>query len=189
MLKRRCLLLAGIATVVGACARTSESPEALEVLRQGGHVIYFRHGATDWKGNDSQTWPREQQRLLSDEGIAQSRRIGQRFRALGIPVAEVRASPFFRCTEMGQIAFGRATPDNGLLSTANAIGTAPQRVAYLRTLLSTPHGDDGNLVLIAHSGNIRSAAGVRLAEGEAAVFRPLGADGFELTAQVLPEEW
>ena len=29
-----------------------------DALRQGGHVIYFRHGATTWSGIDNIEWPR-----------------------------------------------------------------------------------------------------------------------------------
>jgi len=193
---RRGFLFAALAALSGCGARglTAASTEDLPAdlatrLRAGGYVIYFRHGATDRKGTDGPDMPREEQRLLSDEGIAQSRRIGRRFRALDIPVAEVRTSQMYRCREMGEIAFGTITIDPMLLNASNDLFGSGERIDYLRGLLATPVPEGGNLVLISHRPNILRAAGLGLAEGEAAVFRP-GADGtFALVARVLPEQW
>jgi phosphohistidine phosphatase SixA len=178
------LLAAGVA----GCSRVAATPAAIEALRGGGHVIYFRHAATDWQGSDQHTWPRERQRLLSEQGIADSRRIGARFAALGIPVDEVLASPFARCVEMGELAFGRATVEPRLLPPEGA-GGPPGRTAWLRTLLATPRPGQGNLVLIAHSSNMMFGVGVVLAEGEAAIIRPGGDEGHIVTGQLMPRDW
>lgn len=161
----------------------------IEALRGGGLVVYFRHAATiPSKEEDFPDWPRDRQRLLSEEGMAQSRRIGRRFRDLGLPVDEVRASPFLRSMDMAELAFGEAIADDRLVSSTSR-GGPPGRVAYLRRLLSTPWAGPGNLVLISHIANITAAAGVTLVEGEALVVRPLGQDGFEPLGRVLPSAW
>lgn len=186
---RRHFLALSLAAAGAACARTQASPEVLRGLQNGGHVIYFRHAATAWKGKDLQSWPREEQRPLSEDGIAQSRRIGARFAALGVPVDEVRASPFYRCTDMGEIAFGSATRDDGLLSPTNP-STSPRRsLGYLAERLSTPRDGQGNLVLIAHTTNLQLLEGMSLAEGEAAVFRPMGGGEYAFLGRVLPDDW
>ncbi len=189
MFGRRSVILGALAAGIAGCTRTAAPPDVTRTLQGGGHVIYFRHGATTWQGRDSQHWPREEQRLLSETGIAQSRLIGARFREMGIPVGDVRASPFFRCTEMAELAFGRVTPDDRLLSPTNPSGRGRGQLAALRQLLSTPSEASGNLVLIAHSTNMQLLAGINLKEGEAAVFRPQGEGDFSFLGQVLPEDW
>jgi phosphohistidine phosphatase SixA len=178
--------------LLGACGvprSQSARGGVIGALRGGGLVVYFRHGATiPSKEEDFPDWPRERQRLLSDEGIAQSRRIGRRFRELGLPVDEVRSSPFLRCLDMAGIAFGGATVDDRLISSTSRGGPSG-RVAHLRGLLSTPWPGLGNLVLISHVANITAAAGVALVEGEALVVRPLGKDGFRPLGRVAAAAW
>ncbi len=189
LVRRRVLAGLGAALLLPGCNPSASNDHAplVEALRGGGLVIYFRHAATDRGGNDNLGMTRDEQRNLSPEGIEQSRRIGRRFRTLGIPVGTVLSSPFYRCTDMADLAFGRHTPEPRLISVANT-GGPDERTAWLARRLSTAPADGRNLVLISHSGNIRAAAGVTLAEGEAAVFRPLG-DSFSVLGQVRAEDW
>lgn len=193
---RRALLIAAAAALAGCATRgplpegSEEIPDDLvERLRAGGHVIYFRHGATDRNGTDGPSMPRAEQRLLSEEGIAQSRRIGRRFRALGIPVGPVLTSPMYRCLEMGQIAFDKATVDPQLLNAANDLFDLEGVTAHLRGLLSAPVAPGENRILISHKPNLLRVAGLSLAPAEAAVFRPVAGPSFQLVARVLAEEW
>src|SRR2546422_7027360 len=78
--------------------------ELVEELRKGGHVIYFRHPATNPDQADTDTMHLDNlkaQRHLSDDGRAQAKSIGEAFRALKIPVGEVRTSQFYRAIEAG----------------------------------------------------------------------------------------
>ncbi len=66
--------------------------ELVEMLRQGGYNIYFRHAATDWSKDDhvavNGDWTScdpEKMRQLSAEGRSVAQRIGQSIRDLGIP--------------------------------------------------------------------------------------------------------
>lgn len=157
-------------------------------LRRGGHVIYFRHGATTWSGVDQIDWPREQQRLLSDLGVRQSQQIGAAFRAQDIPVGEVLASPFARCRDMAEIAFGRVEERMELLGLLSDSAGRPDRIRYLREKMTTPPATGTNRIIVAHRSNISEVAGVTLAEGEAVITQPTG-DGFEIRAQRMPEDW
>ena len=163
-------------------------------LRKGGLVIYFRHGATEQMGikNDAEDLADcAAQRNLSAEGRQQATLIGTAFRALGIPVSSVTTSPFCRCKDMGRLAFGRFTADNDLYFAMSTDADATQRLAdALRQRLSTPPAAGTNAVIIAHSANLREAAGLwPKPEGVAYVFRPLQAGRFEVLAKIAPQDW
>ena len=188
-MNRRHFILGSATASLTACSGATLESNQLNALKSGGHVIYFRHAATTFKGVDKVSWPRSEQRLLSDFGKLQSRTIGAAFKQRGIPVAKVLSSPFHRCMDMAEIAFGGFEVDDGLLSAANDVGTADVRVAYLRKLMATPRTGQGNLVLISHNRNIKNAADISLNEGEAAVIRPLGSNAFGQVAVVPFDGW
>lgn len=159
-----------------------------DALRQGGHVIYFRHGATTWSGIDNIEWPRERQRLLSELGTQQSEQIGAAFRSEAFPVGEVLASPFARCRDMAEIAFGRVEERMELLGLLSDSDGRAARIAYLRDRMTTPPGDGTNRIIVSHRSNILEVAGASLAEGEAIIVRPDGA-GFDVLEQWMPKDW
>ncbi|MCV3273474.1 histidine phosphatase family protein [Roseobacter sinensis] len=163
--------------------------EIIAALREGGHVIYFRHAATTWSGVDRVDWPRERQRLLSEEGIADSRRIGNAFRRAAIPVGEVMASPFARCRDMAEIAFGRVSERAELLGLLSDDAGHPARIAFLQEQLSAPSPDGRNRILVSHRSNIAQVAGVSLGEGDAVILVPRGAAGFEILGVMQPQDW
>lgn len=157
-------------------------------LQRGGLAVYFRHGATTWSGIDQIDWPRSRQRLLSEEGIAQSRIIGRAFTEHNIPVGEVLASPFARCRDMAEIAFGRVEERFELLGLLSDAEGRAARVAYLRAQLETPPARGTNRIIVSHRSNIADVARATLAEGEAVIIRP-GGDRFDVLAQLHPEDW
>ncbi|MEL7464650.1 MAG: histidine phosphatase family protein [Pseudomonadota bacterium] len=167
---------------------TFAADDTREALREGGCVIYFRHAATTWSGVDRIEWPRERQRLLSDLGVAQSEEIGAAFRAEGFPVGEVLASPFARCRDMAEIAFGRVEERMELLGLLSDTEGRAGRVAYLRERMTTPPAAGKNRIIVSHRSNIAEVAGARLAEGEAVIVRP-NDDGFDTLAQWMPNDW
>lgn len=181
-------VLSGAAVLASGVRGRAMPAVLLEELQAGGLVIYFRHAATTWSGIDSIDWPRERQRLLSDEGIEQSRQIGAAFRQSGIPVGEVIASPFARCRDMAEIAFGRVEERIELLGLLSDASGREGRVAYLRDRMVTPPAPGRNSIIVSHRSNIADVAGVSLAEGEGVVVRPDG-DGFEILAQLMPADW
>ncbi|MEM9794181.1 MAG: histidine phosphatase family protein, partial [Pseudomonadota bacterium] len=157
-------------------------------LRRGGQVIYFRHGATTWSGVDRIEWPRARQRLLSDLGIRQSEQIGAAFRSEGFPVGDVLASPFARCRDMAEIAFGRVEERMELMGLLSDDNGRAARVAYLRQRMTTPPAIGTNRIIVSHRSNIAQVAGASLEEGEAVITRPNGTD-FETLAQWMPADW
>ena len=190
-------LIAGGAALCGlmlthsgrALATSSEAVALIEALRDGGHIVYFRHAATTWSGIDSVTWPRDQQRQLSERGIDDSVAIGSAFARHEIPVGDILASPFARTSDMAMLAFGRVEEQMALIGLLSDDGGQPERVAHLTTLLSTPPATGTNRIIISHRSNIQTVAGVRLEEGEAVVVAPLGDGGFRVLGTLMPADW
>ena len=173
-------------------APTLAGPALVDALRHGGYVIYFRHTSTDFGQNDEQMTGFEDcshQRNLTDGGRAEARRIGADIVRLKIPVGDVLASPFCRTMETARLIFGRAeaSPD---VRGGPARPDSPERYAALRKLLSTPVLPGTDLVIVSHGNPFAAVAGTPyLAEGEAAVIRPLGAQGFTIVARIKKDEW
>ncbi|MCI1190320.1 histidine phosphatase family protein [Calidifontimicrobium sp. SYSU G02091] len=135
-LRRRPLLLAALAAP--ALARAA-GDDVVDALRAGGVVAAFRHalapGTFDPPGfrlGDCAT-----QRNLSDDGRAQARRLGEWFRARGLEPAAVRSSPWCRCIDTAQLAFGRHVVWDALASPTGADATTRERrIAQLRDALA-----------------------------------------------------
>jgi phosphohistidine phosphatase SixA len=182
-----------------ALAQTAPArPEWIDALRQGGHVIVVRHGATH--ADQADTDPlnpqnTDKQRHLNDSGRALARAMGQGMRKLGIPVGEVRTSLFQRAVETGTLlGFGEVKPtadltEGGLVVSPNENN---RRAQALRRLAATAPPAGTNIVLVTHKPNIMDAFGrgwFDLREGEASVFRPDGNGGHALVVRVQAAEW
>ncbi len=174
---------------VSPTVQASVSSKTRDALLAGELVIYFRHGATTWMGIDRIDWPREKQRLLSAAGIAQSKLIGQQLRRIGAPIGDVMASPFARCRDMAEIAFGRVNERSELLGLLSDAQGRPARVAFLLEHISSSTNGDGNRIIVSHRSNIQNVAGSTLEEGEAVLIRPLGSGEFEVLETLMPEDW
>lgn len=104
---RRSLLVAAAAAPL--IARADEVETA---LKTGGVVIAFRHALAPGTFDPPNFTPGvcSTQRNLSDEGRAQARRIGAWFTQRGLAPAAVKSSPWCRCLDTAQLAFGRGEP-------------------------------------------------------------------------------
>ncbi len=191
-------LLAGVlllapATAAAGPATAAVAAPSLADLRQGGFVIFLRHAATD-PATSERDGPGlgdcEAQRILSDAGRADARAIGEAVRDLAVPVGEVRSSTWCRALETARLAFGRAEPEP-LLASLHGRDEAEKRrlVEALREMLARPPRPGTNTVLVGHGFNLAGAARVPIAQGEAAVFRPLGAGGYRLVGRIGPRDW
>jgi hypothetical protein len=186
------LVCLGQALAAEAPAGTLAGPALLAALRAGGLIIYFRHTSTDFGQNDEQMSGYEdcaRQRNLTDQGRDEARRIGAEIKRLGLPIGEVLASPFCRTMETARLIFGRAQATAAVRG-GPARPDSPDRYAELKQLLSTPPAPGTDLVIASHGNPFAAVAGTPyLAEGEAAIIRPLGAQGFAIVARVRKDEW
>lgn len=172
-------------------AKPIAGPELLAELRKGGYVIYFRHTSTDFSRDDSRSKSDDDcdnQRPLTDKGRDEARGIGAAFRELKVPVEKVLASPRCRTMETAMLAFA-GVEKSGDVRGGPAMPDSADRYAGLRRLLSTPLKSGANLVISSHGNPFYATAGAPyLAEGEAAIVRPLGKD-FEIIARVRHDAW
>jgi phosphohistidine phosphatase SixA len=168
--------------------------QLVESIRQGGYTIYFRHGPTDSSQRDTEPDNLANcaaQRNLTEAGRQQALSIGEALRALKLPVDDVRTSEYCRAREYSRLLFGREAEVEPALVLPDPL-TEEQRARNaesLKVLLAQAPPIGTNRFLVAHSPNIKLAAGVDLPEdGGAAVFR-LESGAPQLMARIVPAEW
>ncbi|WP_192805233.1 histidine phosphatase family protein [Noviherbaspirillum aerium] len=184
-----------LAQTAGLPNASSSAPEARHEiargklaaeLRRGGYVIYFRHAATDFSRSDSGMKAYDDcanQRLLSEAGREQARRIGEQIRALRLATGEVLASPYCRTMETARLAFGQAQARTEIREKDAG------DYAGLKRLLAAQLPAGANRWVVGHGTPFRAISGPpHLDEGEAAVIKPLG-NGWRVVARVMPEDW
>jgi len=174
--RRAPALLGALALTLGLAAPTGAgADEALwERLRGGGQVVLIRHASTEPGLGDPPGFRLDDcatQRNLSDAGREEARRIGEAFRARGVPVGRVLSSPWCRCLETAHLAFGRAEPWEALRSLYDEPDRERERTEVVRALIAAGVGPD-NLVLVTHNFNIRALTGIGPASGELVVVTP-----------------
>ncbi|MBX3634778.1 MAG: histidine phosphatase family protein [Rubrivivax sp.] len=127
-----------------ALAQNADAGDPAALLRAGGSVALLRHalapGTFDppqFRLGDCST-----QRNLNDEGRAQARRIGAWFAGRQLQPAAVRSSPWCRCVDTAQLAFGRADvlPALGSPHGRDDAARAAQRGELLAALRAVPRG-------------------------------------------------
>jgi len=185
-------LLATTATAAEPPQVALAGPALLAALRDGGLIIYIRHTSTDFGQNDDQMTGYEdcaRQRNLTDRGRAEARLVGEAIKRLAIPIGDVLASPFCRTQETARLIFGRATAAPAVRG-GPARTESPERYAELRKLLSTPPPVGVDLAIVSHGNPFAAVTGsAYLAEGEAAVIRPLDGGGFFIVARIPKDGW
>lgn len=172
------------------------SSELLQQLRQGGFILYLRHGYTDNTRPDR--FPHvdlndcETQRPLNDEGRALMKQVGQYLREAEIPLSRILVSPMCRTLESAQLAVGdEFEVIESLMYSANMTTEEKQpRIEALRALMQEPVPEGGNTLFIAHAPNMADLIGFFIKpEGNLLVFGIGGEDGFEYLASIHPEDW
>jgi phosphohistidine phosphatase SixA len=185
-MRRRLLLAAPLLLARPARAETAQGAAAaalVAALRAGGVVVVLRHGITDRSQVDTGDLAnRAGQRNLSEAGRAQSRRLGQAFAALSIPLGEVLTSPVFRARDTAELAFGARAVIEPLLTADDYTPDPAQltrQIAWLRARMGRPSAPGATDVLVGHIVPLGMALGRSLSqaeypEGGLAIFAPGG---------------
>jgi len=167
-----------------------------QTLQQGGHTILLRHMSTSPFNPDSAVFDIDDcttQRNLSETGKQQAKLLGESFEKLGIAVGQVLSSPYCRCMDTGQFAFGEVSSSETLRVGDSRPGSGSDDPGVaIRKLLDTAPPAGKNTVLIAHSVTLLYAFGLTgKPEGVAHVFRPsgLGLGRPQYIGLMKPDEW
>ena len=194
---------AGATTYLGSYSGTTPAkPMNLEELftdmKKGGYVIVLRHGATNADQADTDPFHLDNigaQRVLSEKGRDVAKRVGDSFRALGIPFGRVYSSEFNRATETAQLVSGKAPTttrdltEGGLVVSPNENA---RRAKALKALAAVVPDAGSNTLIVTHKPNILDAFGedwFASKEGEASVFKPDGSNNLVLVARVQAADW
>jgi broad specificity phosphatase PhoE len=191
----------GLTTSERVAMMKAETDEAnrklIGMLQQGGYVIYIRHASTDWSQKDVepyQFYDCSKQRNLDALGRRESVGIGEAFKTLDIPVAQVFSSPFCRTRDTAELAFGDFEIEDDLQHVP--VAESPSKEETIQFLwdrmdeflaLVPPEGE--NMVLVSHSGNLYHRVDItHLPEGLMVIFEPDGMGSSTLKGMITPEE-
>ncbi len=183
----RCVLFAVASYASLVSAQTVDEATAWAALKKPGTIVLFRHaiapGGGDPPGHsldDCNT-----QRNLDDEGRAQARRIGERFRAQGIKVEAVLSSQWCRTRETARLAFPGLPKDAPAFNSffSDRSNEAAQTAAARRQLLAWR--GTGVLVVVTHQVNITALTGIAPASGEGIVLHKQG-HALAVVAKIAP---
>src|SRR5262245_13672726 len=172
--------------------------DLLQMLRAGGYVIVFRHGAT--YPDQADTDPLNlgnitKQRQLNDKGRADAKTVGEAFKAARVPIGKSYSSQFHRAVETSQLIGGKepnATPDvseGGLVVSPNENN---RRTQALRALLAAMPDTGTNTLIVTHKPNIIDALGkdwFEVREGEASIFKPEPGGKYTMVARIQIAQW
>jgi phosphohistidine phosphatase SixA len=125
------------------------------------------------------------QRNLSDTGRGDARRIGETFRARGVPIGRVLSSRWCRCLETARLAFGTVEPWPPLDSFFDDRSREPEQTRVVRQLVGERPAT-GNLILVTHQVNIAALTGIFPAPGELIVLTPQGGGTFRAAGRLSP---
>jgi len=183
-------VLAGFFVLPGGSAWAAESDTLWALLKGGGQVVLMRHAATDPGVGDPPGFRLEDcatQRNLSSEGRDEARRVGEAFRARGIPIGRVLSSQWCRCLETARLAFGTVEPWPPLNSFFKDRSREAEQTQAVRQLVGERPAE-GNLVLVTHQVNISALTGLFPAQGELIVLAPQGHGTFRVVGRLSPKD-
>jgi phosphohistidine phosphatase SixA len=191
--------------IVGCSAAPAADLQALILsLKEGGHVMVFRHGATDDTQKDVYPFKFDDmkaQRQLSEKGREVARQIGAAINELNIPLGEVYSSRLNRALETARLLSGKEVSGLDVLTDtsagvasamANPAATNARAGAAIRDLVNASPVPGTNTLLVTHKTNFADAFGKEAAdvqEGEAFVYRSGGSGPAKFVGRVKSEDW
>lgn len=146
--------------------------ELARMLRQGGYILYFRHGQRQkWDsviafdvhelatGQDASQSGYRDAVCLTPQGKEEARMIGATLALGAIPVGHVAASPVCRARQTAQLAFGRI--DSMHMALAHTPVTNPSNAQAFKDALGAllrdiPIQAGTNTVITAHENTLRN---------------------------------
>ena len=163
----KALMIACLIPVNLVSAQANDA-QGFEALKSGNHFAIMRHAIAPGSGDPDNFELRNcsTQRNLSQEGIEQAQRIGERFRENGITEARVYTSQWCRCIDTAKL-LDIGSPEE--LPIMNSFYATPQREEMQNQQLKewlAKQDLTQPLVLVAHQVNITALTGVFPSSGE-----------------------
>ena len=171
-----CVAVLSVAFGSMLAAQAADDTAAWRALKKPGAIVLFRHASAPGVGDpaghrldDCST-----QRNLDEEGRAQARRMGERFRTQGVKVEAVLSSQWCRTRETAQLAFPGLPKDAPAFNSffGDRSNEAAQTAAA-RKQLSDWRGP-GLLVVVTHQVNMTALTGMPASSGEGLVLHKQG---------------
>jgi len=168
-------LLIAFMLVGGAADAADDTAPVWAALRGDGHVALIRHAPApgpvgdplDYKLDDCTT-----QRNLSEQGRAEARALGERFRMQQVKVGQVVSSQWCRCRQTAELMNIGPVEDAPTFNNAFVLNAMRDALtAGARETIGAWRGP-GTLVVVTHGENIMAMLGVRPREGEVIVVAP-----------------
>ncbi|GCL61290.1 histidine phosphatase family protein [Pseudaquabacterium pictum] len=177
MLQRRHLLAAPL---VLPALLTGAQAAPLDLLREGGLVLALRHALAPgtFDPPEFKLGVCSTQRNLNDVGRQQARDIGAWFQAQRLKPARVRSSPWCRCVDTAQLAFGTHEAWPALGSPRGATeATNAESLEALRAAIRSASAQRGRFeVWVTHMFVLADLVGQNTGVSEGLLLRA-GADG------------
>ena len=155
------------------------------LLKKGGQVVLMRHAVTTPGVGDPPGFRLDDcstQRNLTDDGRRDAQRVGAEFRARGVVVENVLSSPWCRCVETANLAFGKAEISTALSNLFTHPENRDRQVREMRELISV--AAVGNRVFVSHGATIAALTGVSLDTAEMLVVTPQGGGQFVVNGRL-----
>ena len=148
---------------------TFSNDELISNLQSGGNIVFIRHALAPGSGdpnnidlNDCRT-----QRNLSEEGINQSKKIGELFIENNIPIDKVLSSEWCRCKDTARYAFKNYKTFHGLNSFYDEkfYKLKNKQIKDLQKYIKDWDGNK-NLILVTHYVVISEMLNIGVSSGE-----------------------
>jgi len=164
------LMLAGAAALAN-----DDTARAWSALRADGYVALVRHASAPGPAGDPAGYKLDDcatQRNLSEQGRADARTLGERFRAQQVKVGKVVSSQWCRCRQTAELMDIGPVEDAPTFNNAFVLNSALDDLrAGARATIGAWSGP-GTLVVVTHGQNIFSMLGFHPREGEVVVVAP-----------------
>jgi phosphohistidine phosphatase SixA len=179
------VMVVGLLALLALPARAMSDQILWSLLQKGGHVVLMRHAVTTPGAGDPPGFRLDDcrtQRNLTDDGRRDAQRVGAEFRARGVVVERVLSSPWCRCVETANLAFGKAEISTALSNLFTHPQNRDRQVREMRELISVPQV--GNRVFVSHGATISALTGVSLDTAEMLVVTPQGGGQFVVNGRL-----
>lgn len=186
-LTRRAFLAAAAALALPTRAM---EPDLWPRLRRGGLCLLMRHAATEPGLGDPPGYRLGEcrtQRNLSEAGRAEARRVGERLTRERVAIERVFSSPWCRCRETAELAFGRFEEWEALSS----VFDFPERERDYSERVKKRIADlsrrapRANVVMVTHNVNIAALTRESVAPAELVVLEAQGCCGIRTVGRLL----